>query len=209
VRTTSSDVGNSVRIADAETMMSDVACNVHAEPRSDPDVAGESMRRLLDIVQKHARAEVDSLNAYVRLATTADDPVVALVMRLILEDEERHHGLLEGIASTLQEALVWRPPAGSLPSGVLPSTPAPADLERIARGLVNEETDGAQLLHELAWRDKGINGGLDSLLLEMMALDSQKHALMLRFVCRRLAARPTQQTEGEPDASSTLVHRPE
>jgi hypothetical protein len=178
-------------------ILSDVGCEVHAEARADADRAGESIRRLLEVVQAHARAEAESLGTYVRLATTAGDPVVALVMRLILEDEERHHGLLGGIASSLRDALLWRPSTEGLPSGALPSAPAPADLECLARGLVKEEVAGAQLLHELAWRDKGINGGLDSLLLEMMALDSQKHALMLRFVCRRLAARAVLPAVGE------------
>jgi hypothetical protein len=38
----------------------------------------------------------------------------------------------------------------------------------------------------LAARERGIDGGLDSLLLEMMALDSEKHARLLQFVERRL-----------------------
>src|SRR5207302_2329086 len=55
--------------------------------------------------------------------------------------------------------------------------------------LIDEEKTGAQALHGLAQREKGLGGGLDSLLLEMMAMDSEKHARLLLFVQRRLEAR--------------------
>ena len=41
----------------------------------------------------------------------------------------------------------------------------------------------------LAQREKGIDAGLDSLLLEMMAMDSEKHARLLQFVQQRLEQR--------------------
>src|SRR5947209_9185924 len=44
-------------------------------------------------------------------------------------------------------------------------------------------------LHGLAQREKGSGGGLDSLLLEMMAMDSEKHARLLHFVQRRFETR--------------------
>ena len=78
---------------------------------------------------------------YDRLAQASQDPAGGLVMRLILDDEERH-ALLDRIAASLRD---------------------------------------------LAVRERGIDGGLDSVLLEMMALDSEKHARLLQFVERRLA----------------------
>jgi hypothetical protein len=56
--------------------------------------------------------------------------------------------------------------------------------------LIKEEQDGARALRDLAARERGIDSGLDSLLLEIMALDSDKHARLLQFVQRRLARRP-------------------
>ena len=38
-------------------------------------------------------------------------------------------------------------------------------------------------------KEKGIDAGLDSLLLEMMAMDSEKHARLLQFVQQRLEQR--------------------
>jgi len=124
-------------------------------------------------------------NAY---AQASGDPVIALVMRLILEDEERHHGLLKRIATTLRDALNWTHSPGALPR---PGDGAPAteDLAPVARALIDEERTGAQALRRLAEREKGLDSGLDSLLLEMMAMDSDKHARLLQFVHRRLEAR--------------------
>lgn len=45
------------------------------------------------------------------------------------------------------------------------------------------------MMRDLAQREKGIDAGLDSLLLEMMATDSEKHARLLQFVQQRLEKR--------------------
>ena len=63
------------------------------------------------------------------------------------------------------------------------------DLTSLARALIDEEKTGAQALRRLAQREKGLGSGLDSLLLEMMAMDSEKHAHLLQFVKRRLETR--------------------
>ena len=58
-----------------------------------------------------------------------------------------------------------------------------------ARVLIEEENTGARYLRKLANEEKGIDAGLHSLLLEMMAMDSEKHARLLQFVQARLDAR--------------------
>ena len=45
------------------------------------------------------------------------------------------------------------------------------------------------MMRDLAQREKGIDAGLHSLLLEMMAMDSEKHARLLQFVQQRLEQR--------------------
>ncbi len=45
------------------------------------------------------------------------------------------------------------------------------------------------MMRSLAEQEKGIDAGLDSLLLEMMAMDSEKHAHLLQFVQQRLEQR--------------------
>jgi rubrerythrin len=149
---------------------------------------GHTVMRLLSAVEHHAALEADALGQYEQLAVASGDPVIALVMRLILDDEERHHGLLKRIAATLKDALDWTHTPDALPHG-RETTPAQSNLADLARTLIEEERSGAQALRRLAQREKGIDAGLDGLLLEMMAMDSEKHAHLLRFVQRRLEAR--------------------
>jgi hypothetical protein len=149
-----------------------------------------SIEWLLDAVERHAQAESDALEQYEYLGNASGDPVIALVMRLILEDEERHHGLLKRIEASLRDALNWTHSPNALPNEE-PEKPtvSPAELAQLTRELINEEHTGARYIRDLAHKEKGIDGGLHSLLLEMMAIDSEKHARMLQFVQERLNAK--------------------
>jgi rubrerythrin len=144
---------------------------------------------LLNAVERHASAEQDALDQYEFIGTASGDPVIALVMRLILEDEERHHGLLKRIESSLRDALNWTDSPDSLPRSATPQYPVGAELAVATRALIEEERTGAHYLRGLAHLEKEIDSGLHSLLLEMMAMDSDKHARLLQFVHERLAAR--------------------
>jgi len=153
---------------------------------------------LLEAVERHARAEQDALDEYAFVAEASADPVIALVMRLILDDEERHHGLLRRIEATLRDALNWTHSPSALPVAAIPQQPVARDLVAITRALVQEEHTGARMMRDLAQREKGIDAGLHSLLLEMMAMDSEKHARLLQFVQQRLEQR-TRTVDGPSD----------
>ena len=141
---------------------------------------------LLNVIAQHANAEATTLAQYEHLAAASGDPVVALVTRLILEDEERHHTLLKRIQASLRDVLEWTHSPQALPSGAAPSTTTSPDLAALARGLVSEERHGAQQMRRLAESEKQVGGGLHALLLDMMAIDSDKHAHLLQFVEHRL-----------------------
>jgi hypothetical protein len=149
-----------------------------------------SVEWLLEAVERHAMAERDALAQYESLRTTSGDPVIALVMQLILDDEERHHGLLKRIEATLRDALNWTHSAEALPAPMPPQDSVTIDLVETAHGLMLEERTGARYLRDLANREKDVSAGLPSLLMEMMAMDSDKHARLLQFVDERLAQRP-------------------
>ncbi len=144
---------------------------------------------LLDAVERHASAERDALDQYEYIGSASGDPVIALVMRLILEDEERHHGLLKRIQVTLGDALNWTHSPDALPQTGTPRQPVGRDLSMATRALTEEDRTGARYLRDLAHQERNIDAGLHSLLLEMMAMDSEKHARLLQFVQNRLAAR--------------------
>jgi hypothetical protein len=159
------------------------------EPNTPGPVPG-SVEWLLDAVARHAQAEQDALAQYEYLRTASGDPVIALVMQLILEDEERHHGLLKRIEATLRDALNWTRSQDSLPTPMPPRESVSTELVETTHGLIREERTGARYLRELAHRERDVSWGLPSLLIEMMAMDSEKHARLLQFVDDRLAKRP-------------------
>jgi len=152
---------------------------------------------LLDAVERHANAEQDALAEYEHIGSASGDPVVALVMRLILEDEERHHGLLKRMQATLSDALNWTHSPDALPPTAAPEKALTEELATTTQGLIEEEHTGARYLRKLAHEQKGIGDGLHSMLLEMMAMDSEKHARLLQYAQHRLATRA-----GKPHGAS-------
>ena len=169
--------------------LNNLLAGITADVIAEHDPAGDTFIRLLDAVEHHASLEEEALGQYEHLAQASGDPVIALVMRLILDDEERHHTLLKLIASTLRDALNWNYAKDALPRTTATAGGTDEDLTSLARALIDEEKTGAQALRRLAQREKGLGSGLDSLLLEMMAMDSEKHAHLLQFVKGRLETR--------------------
>ena len=168
--------------------MTDVIYDLEGQlTRQDKD-ADRSVERLLAIVETHTRAEEEALASYRHMAETSGDPAVKLVMRLVLEDEERHHSLLQQIVNRMRDALNWTTSPDALPVPEPTSAEANAEMLALAKQLVREEKDGAKKVRDIAKLEKHVNYGLDSLLLEMMAADSEKHARLLQYVVQRLEA---------------------
>ena len=119
------------------------------------DPSGQTFIRLLNAIEHHASLEEEALGQYEHLAQASGDPVIALVMRLILEDEERHHGLLRRMEASLRDALDWTHSLNALPETTPPREPLSSDLASVARALVAEEHNGARAMRELAQREEG------------------------------------------------------
>ena len=163
--------------------MSDEALiNVHIDALRHPDPSGHAHDRLLNAVQTHVRDESDSISAYQRILGTCTDPVLAAVMDLILQDEQRHHTALAHMAARLQAAFDWAP----VPGTSAPSSGAGTSTEEL-RVLAADERRGALALRGLAYQCLQADDELTRVLLEAMAMDSEKHAFLLDFAGRRLA----------------------
>lgn len=140
---------------------------------------------LLRALESHIGAERNALTHYRQLSEGSSDPVVQLVMGIILEDEERHHALMRRLATRLQDDLYWQHSPDALPIGT-PDQAKSEDLEAL-RTFISSEQHGTHELEEFARQARGLYQGLPSELLEMMALDSQKHERLLRFLFHRLS----------------------
>ncbi len=148
-----------------------------------------SEERLLHAVETHTELEAESLAAYRHLADTSPDPVVRILLRLILEDEVRHHGLLQRIVASLGDSLDWTQSGEALPADLPPRNAETVRTMEAIRLCIRHERESHREQRRFARQVSKLHGGLFALLLEYMALDSKKHEEVLRFVLRRLQSR--------------------
>jgi rubrerythrin len=143
---------------------------------------------LLQAIEGHINAERSALSQYRDLAQKTKDPVVELIIGIVLEDEERHHSLLRRLAARLKDDLFWRHSTEALTApSTTPEDPASSEsIRELLRKFVASERKGVHELEEFAGRADGLYGGLPTELLEMMAMDSQKHEHLLRFLFHRV-----------------------
>jgi hypothetical protein len=161
---------------------------VHVDATLDKDPCGTGLQMLVQAVETQILEEETLVEAYWQLARETSDAVVATLMRLLAEDEERHHQLFEEIGRTLRDRLDWKADVPTAVGGSGPGTERDIEWPRRVRAFEANELRDAGALHELAHRAHMECEPLACQLLEAMAMDSDKHARLLRFVGHRLDA---------------------
>lgn len=143
--------------------------------------ASVTMRELVELLASHGAQEGKLLGEYEALSEKTQDRAARYLISMILDDERRHHRLLVELAT----AMAWDTvdPAGR-------GTPALAwsldpELVEATRKLREyEESDR----HELAQLKRQLKPfeetTLWGLIVEMILLDTEKHAAILRFIER-------------------------
>jgi hypothetical protein len=153
--------------------------------KAGPAQPGDSLsERLLRAMRLHVEEEDASVRAFKSVAAVTDDPAVRLLLNVIVEDEERHHGLLQRMAESFREELTGVYSSGALPSGT--GSKPPAEVIETVRTSLHKEHEGVAKIRQIAQQNTALYGGLFSLLMETMALDSQKHEHVLTFILKRL-----------------------
>lgn len=155
---------------------------VHIDAAHYPDPCGTGLLVLVGAIESHISEEQASIEAYRQLAGETRDPVVAALMRLLVEDEERHHRMFEEIGKTLRDRFFWQEDA---PAQMTDGAGTLKWLRRV-HTLEADEQRGARALRELAHRAHSQGEPLVRELLDAMAIDSDKHARLLRVVGQRL-----------------------
>jgi rubrerythrin len=142
---------------------------------------------LSDILERHIRAESETMGEYAELAERMRVPMVDMLMRLVADDEVRHHKLLERLAASVGDNQYWKQKAEPLPSATVAKDSSP-EVASLVRRMVEGEAASARAFRGLARKHKDERQGLFALLLEVMAMDSKKHEHILRFISGRLGA---------------------
>lgn len=139
---------------------------------------------------EHVSSEADLLASYRELAEAPDTPEAArYLIRLVVEDEERHHRLFYDMTAALGNSFGWTHDSEAVPD--LRYGPPSRALEEVtARFLAAERADQKQLRalrKELRpFRDTS----LWALLVELMEHDTAKHILVFSFIRDHVARRP-------------------
>lgn len=163
----------------------DAWLSLHPNTPTHPPSASE---RLIRALEAHASAEERDLADCEALAQRSHDPVAKLLMDMIVDDERRHHALLQSMVRRLQEEVdfVASPTALPVATGAEQAEIAASDpdLAPAVRALIRDEHEGARHLRHIARQEPHVYDGLYALLLETIARDSEKHATILQFILR-------------------------
>jgi len=157
-------------------------------PVTDPDGLSVVEDRLYRHLVGHAAEEASLISEYRRLAEDPATPDAArYLMRMLVDDEERHHRMFRDIAVALGNGIAWRRDPDAVPS--LPiGAPSPVLAEVTERFLAAERADKKQLRalqRQLrAFRDTT----MWTLLVEIMERDTDKHIRLLQFLHDNIAA---------------------
>jgi len=145
---------------------------------------------LLEHLTDHIDSERELLETYRSVAEESKAEYVSYLLRLIIEDEARHHRLFDELANALRAPVV-RDVGAKVPE-IVGAANARKLLEATEALLEAEERD-ARELKRLA-RSKGLRAmrglSLWPLLIELMEHDTEKHVAILRFIRKQLRADP-------------------
>jgi hypothetical protein len=149
--------------------------------------ASVGMRELVELIVRHGAEEGALLATYEKLAVDAPDESVRYLINLILEDEHRHHRLLAELSNAMAWGVASHAPGTTVPR--LPGNISGALLEQTKILRKSEEADYRSLQGIRRRLRPFANTTLWVLVVDLMLLDTKKHATILRFLERRRKSR--------------------
>jgi hypothetical protein len=157
----------------------------HERPTREPDRTADNA--LIDMVRSHGEREGAALASYQRLAEQSQDEGLRYAVRLIMEDEARHHQQISEMLNELH-SFVWE-------LDIKPRVPSlevrhDAALREETERLLAFEKEDARELRRLRKELRSNNGyPFFPLLVNLMLHDTAKHIDILRFIRARARRR--------------------
>lgn len=151
-------------------------------PRSSQHRAWDD--ELLDLMRAHVEAERTLLSEYADAVLRIEEADVRYLMSLILEDESRHHRMFEDMVRALEGARTWKHMEPSVPERT--TDPLGQDVQRITEQFLEAERDDRRELKKLRRKLSPVEDTtLWALLVDLMALDTEKHVRILETIASR------------------------
>jgi len=144
--------------------------------------ASPSTYEVVEALDRHGREEGELLERYRRFVDESESPAARYLVRLILEDEKRHHRVLEDLANTI----AWGGLKGT-PEQVVPdfATKYRGDETLLSetQALLGHELRDRTQLRRLRRRLRTCGDvALWELLMDLMRSDTDKHIRILRLI---------------------------
>ena len=146
-------------------------------------IAGASVweQEFYDHLCSHVDAELETLRAYEQLASSTDSQAFKYLARLILDDERRHHKILNELAESIRTTAELSAKPTPIP-GLDFGLQRDAILAATERFLDVERADDKEL-KRLAKELKDVRETtLWELVLELIKADNEKHRRILGFI---------------------------
>lgn len=154
----------------------------------DPDLLVQhDEQSIARVLREHGSREGAALSAYEKLTDECDDPGIRYLATLILEDERRHHRLIDEMLHQI-ESFLWdvevEPKVPYLRHRVDP------DLRKATDELLALEREDAEELRRLRRQVRSQSpSSLLPLLVELMLHDTAKHIEILKVIRAHTAKR--------------------
>lgn len=154
------------------------------------DVPKESdvspVEALLNQFEAHEREERTFIEGYRSIVDGHPNPLIKFLLGLIIADEEKHHGVVHAMASSLRSDLNWSDSATTLHNLGEISADEKQELLRLTGEFIAAEKQGIKETKALAKSSKGYYQGSFALLLRTIIHDSEKHLMILEFIEKTL-----------------------
>ncbi len=146
--------------------------------------ASEDICELVEMLARHGKEEGELLGRYQRFAQVASAPENRYLVKLIADDERRHHGLLVEMANAIAWGLIDESSDPVLPD----LTHGDAGNEALAKEteqlILAEKRDRVELKYLRQRLRSFKNVSLWTLVADLMLLDTEKHIRILELVAK-------------------------
>ena len=141
---------------------------------------------ILRMFEHHGEAEGEILESYREIAErSSSGEAIQFLVRLILQDEERHHELFAKMANEIRSILWEVPVEPRLPA--VRARPDPELLAETKRLLAFEKQDAKELRALRKSLASSSKYSMDPLMVELMLLDTAKHIAILEYIKSQLS----------------------
>lgn len=143
--------------------------------------ASVSEQELFDSLLAHEADEQEVIASYETLSSETDSETVRYLIGLIVDDERRHHRILQELANTVRSAATFEEAGPRLPFLDVRRRRDRDLLEQTRRFLAVERKDRAEL-KRLARSTRNVGGELEAFVVDLLRADTERHIVILRFI---------------------------